>query len=140
MTTKKLGGDPLIDRKQSIERFTEIVEPILIKKGFERIKRNGHTMVNEKTKTIIICKSCPSDVKHVRETKQLTNELKKKYDGYSIYMFFHRNKEEWFMKEVYLSVLQSIMRNKKLKGVICGFDSLLSAFSDIFAGKLLYKI
>jgi len=137
---KKLGGNPLVDRKPSLERFNEIVEPILTKKGFERIKHNGHTMKNDKTKTIIISKSCPSDVKHVRETKQLTNELKKTYEGYTMYMFFHRNKEEWFTKEVYISVLQSIMKNKKLKGVVCGLDALSSSLNDMLDGKLLYKI
>ena len=137
---KKLGGNPLVDRKNSIERFTEIVEPILLKKGFQRIKTNGHTMVNENTKTIIISKSSPSDVKHVRETKELTNELKKKYNGYSVYMFFHRNKEEWFTKQIYISVLQSIMKNKKLKGVVCGLDSLSTSLNDMLLGNLLYKI
>ncbi len=140
MALKKLGGQPLIDRKESMERFNEVVEPILNKKGFQRIKKNGHTMVNDSTKTIIISKSCPSDVKHVRETKQLTNELKKQYEGYTMYMFFHRNKEEWMTKEVYVSVLQSIMKNKKLKGIVCGLDALSSSFTDILSGKLLYKI
>lgn len=140
MAFKKLGGNPLMDRKESMERFNEMVEPILTKKGFERIKKSSHIMVNENTKTIIISKSCPSDTKHVRETKQLTNELKKQYEGYSVYMFFHRNKEEWMMKEVYVSVLQSIMKNKKLKGIVCGLDALSSSFTDMLSGKLLYKI
>lgn len=140
MSVKKLGGDPKLDRIASIQRFNEMVEPILSKKGFFKIKSNGHTMINENTNTIMICKSCPSDVKHVREIKELVRELKKKHKGYVIYLLFHRNKREWIQKPVYLSVLHSILKNKNLSGIICGLDELSTSFDSIVNGEVIYKI
>lgn len=137
---KKLGGEPLVDRVDSVKRFKQIVQPILEKAGFTQIKKNGHTMINDSDKTIMICKSCPSDIKHIKEMKQIVRELKKKYEGYTPYTLFHRNKEEWINKPVYVSVLQSIMKNKQLKGVIVGLDALASSLEDVSNCKLIYKI
>ena len=140
MSVIKLGGNPIVDRYASIQRFNEIVEPILSKKGYFKLKSNGHTMVNDSIQSIVISKSCPSDIKHVREIKELVRELKKKHKGYSIYLFFHRNKKEWAHKPVYKSVLYSILKNKNLNGIICGLDELSTSFSSMVSGEVIYKI
>jgi hypothetical protein len=140
MVSKKLGGNPTDDKKASVERFNNFVYPVLSNVGFRKIDKRGHRMVNTESRTIIIPKSCPSDVKHSREIQQLTRELLKKYEGYSVYILFHRNKEEWADKPVYANVLRSIMKNQKIKGVICGLDYLVYSLNDMVAGKLTYKI
>jgi hypothetical protein len=140
MSAFKRGGNPLIDRRESMERYSTIVKPILGNKGFEKIKGSSHVMVCHSSKTIVIPKSSPSDTKHVREMKTLVRELRKKYDGYSIYVIFHRDKEEWSGKPIYMNTLRRIMDIKSLNGVICGIDNFIKSLNDICGNTLTFKI
>lgn len=140
MSKIRRGGNPLIDRKESVERFNTVVKPILMAKGFEKQKGASHVMVSESNKTIIIPKSAPSDMKHKREIRALVRELRKKYDGYTIYLVFHRDKEEWCDKPVYMTTLRSILDIKSLNGVICGLDKFIKSLNDICGNKLIFQI
>ena len=140
MNAFKKGGNPLTDRKESMERYQTFIKPVLGAKGFEKIKGTSHTMVCHGSKTIVVPKSSPSDTKHVREMRALTRELRKKYDGYSIYVVFHRDKEEWSDKPIYMNTLRRIMDIKSLNGVICGIDNFSKSLNDICGNTLTFKI
>jgi hypothetical protein len=131
-------GNPVENTKESIERFQTIIKPILSAKGFDKLKGNSHIMISDTSKTVIIPKSCPSKVEHVKSLKLTTKELKKKYEGYSIYILFHRDTEEWYGKPIYVSTLRRIMRDNSLKGVICGMDKFMKEFKNIQSNRLVF--
>ena len=140
MAVLKRGGNPSNDRKESVERYRTIIKPILEAKGFEQVKGNSHVMVSHNGKTIIIPKSAPSDVKHIRETKALVRELRKRYDGYCIYVIFHRDFEEWSNKPIYMNTLRRIMDLKSLNGVICGIGKFIKSLNDICSNKVTFQV
>jgi hypothetical protein len=136
----KQGGNPPVDMKESKERYQTFVKPVLEAKDFQKIKGNSHTMVSHSSKTIIIPRSAPSNTKHKREMRELIKGFKKQYVGYNVYVFFHRDKQEWIDKPSYMATLRSIMNIKSLNGVICGIDNFAKSLNDICGNQLIYKI
>jgi hypothetical protein len=131
-------GNPVENKKESIERFNTIIKPILSARGFDKLRGNSHIMISDTSKTVIIPKSCPSQTTHVKAFKATTKELKKKYEGYSIYILFHRDTEEWYDKPIYVSTLRSIMDDKSLKGVICGVDKFIKELKSIESNRMVF--
>lgn len=130
-------GNPVQDKKESIERFKTIINPLLSVRGFVQPKKNSHLMISDKSKTLIIAKSCPSQTTHVKAFKTIVADLRKKYEGYSIYIVFHRDTNEWYDKPVYMSTLRYIMDNKSLKGVICGIDNFIKQLNNLEQNKFI---
>ena len=72
--------------------------------------------------------------------RELIKGFKKQYVGYNVYVFFHRDKQEWIDKPSYMATLRSIMNIKSLNGVICGIDNFAKSLNDICGNQLIYKI
>ena len=137
---KKLGGNPKVDSEGSKDRFKTFIVPILTTLGYVRLKGNSHIMVNDDLAIIIVSKSCTSDTKHANELKALSTSLKKKYKGYSIYLFLHRPKNEWIYNKTYISTLNRIIGNKSFNGIIVGIEEFVNCIKDIELKKFMYKI
>jgi hypothetical protein len=131
-------GNPVENKKESIERFNTFIKPALSQNGFVKLKGNSHIMISDTSKTVIIPKSCPSQTTHIKSLKLTTKELKKKYEGYSIYILFHRDTKEWYDKPIYVSTLRSIMRDNSLKGLICGMDKFMKEFKNIQSNHMVF--
>jgi predicted RNA binding protein YcfA (HicA-like mRNA interferase family) len=141
MKVLKRGGNPLLDRTESMERFNSFVKPALQSRGFEQIRGNSHIMVNHEDKTIIISKAAPSDTKHVGELQSICKDLKRRFEGYTQYLIFHRPKPEWIDKPIYASTLNRIMKkNNYLTGIVCGLDSMVTSMKSMCNGEILYRI
>ena len=134
---KLTPGNPVENKKESVERFKTIIKPVLSARGFYQLKGNSHVMISDKSKTLIISKSCPSQTTHVKAFKAIVSDLRKKYEGYSIYIVFHRDTNEWYDKPEYVSTLRYIMENKSLKGVICGIDNFVKQLNNLDNNKFI---
>ena len=69
MQTMNSGGNPLLDRRDAIERFNTIVEPVFLNKGFRRLNLRNQILINDETKTIVHVTSAPSQVKTPNDLK-----------------------------------------------------------------------
>jgi hypothetical protein len=140
MTNVNKGGNPVLDKKESVERFNKFVEPIFNQEGFCRLNKKSHTLINTNTKSIVITTAAPSQYKFINDIKFKVKEFKKKYEGYSVYILFTRNFEEWSDKTVYMNTLKKTQGVSGLNGIVIGIDKLVKLINSTKNNNILYLI
>lgn len=136
MKTLNAGGNPLQDRKQSVELFKTIIEPVFKTNGFTRLKGNSHTMYNKETNTILLTTACPSQTKMPRATRDRINSLRKIYGkDLKCFLMYTRDYSTWKDKPVYVSTLKSILKITNLTGVGTGISNLPMIVKSIKNGE-----
>lgn len=134
------GGNPLLDRKEAVERFNTIVEPVFLKKGFRRLNLRNQILINDETKTIVFVTSAPSQVKTPNDLKQKIKKFNKELEGYSSYVLFTRDYSEWKDKTVYVNTLKRVMSISKLNGVVTGLSNLTQMLTSIESNDQFYLV
>jgi len=134
------GGNPLLDRRDAIERFNTIVEPVFLNKGFRRLNLRNQILINDETKTIVHVTSAPSQVKTPNDLKQKIKKFNKELEGYSNYILFTRDYSEWKDKSVYLNTLKRVMGISKLNGVVTGLSNLTQMLNGIESNDQFYLV
>jgi hypothetical protein len=134
------GGNPPLDKKESVDRFKKFVEPIFNEEGFYRLNKKSQTVINTNTKSIVITTSAPSQYKFINDIKFKVKEFKKKYEGYSVYILFTRNFEEWSDKSVYMNTLRRTQSVSGLNGIVVGTDKLVKLINSTKNNNILYLI
>ena len=140
MQTMNSGGNPLLDRRDAIERFNTIVEPVFLNKGFRRLNLRNQILINDETKTIVHVTSAPSQVKTPNDLKQKIKKFNKELEGYSNYILFTRDYSEWKDKSVYLNTLKRVMGISKLNGVVTGLSNLTQMLNGIESNDQFYLV
>jgi hypothetical protein len=134
------GGNPLLDRKEAVERFNTIVEPVFLKKGFRRLNQRSQILINDETKSIVHVTSAPSQVKLPNDFKQKIKKFNKELEGYSSYVLFTRDYSEWKDKPVYLNTLTQVMGISKLSGVVTGLGNLPQMLKSVESNDRFYLV
>lgn len=140
---KKLvsGGNPLFDRKESMKRFDEIVEPVFKNKGFERLRGNSQIMYSKQKNSILITTSCPSKVEMYGDLKNKIRGFKKEYgNDVKIFLLYSRDYSEWSTKPIYQSTLKRIMTIRSLTGISTGLGTLTNTIDRIMNGDPFWSI
>lgn len=132
--------NPREDAQKSIEIFQKIVLPTFEKEGFYRYNKRSNIMINDGTKTILFVTSAPSQTKQPKYYKSKVKEFKSKYEGYSAYILFTRNKDEWSDKPTYINTLRKILGLNGLKGVVCGLDNLVTLISQTKTNSFCFQV
>jgi len=140
MIKRNQGGNPLLDRKDSMERFTTIVEPVFLRQGFKRMNLRSQILINDETKTIVFVTSSPSQVTQPNDYKVKIKEFRKKYEGYSPYILFTRDYTEWRDKPIYLNTLKKVMAIPNLNGIVTGLGNLTQLLKSSKNSDQLYMI
>jgi|TARA_R110001606_G_scaffold7539_3_gene33226 hypothetical protein len=135
------GGNPHEDAKAAKERFKTIVEPIFLNKNFRRLNKRNQILINDKTKSIVHVTSAPSQRKTYNDFKVKAKKYSlKEYEGYSNYVLFTRDYNEWKDKNTYQSTLKKVMSLPKVNGVATGLGHLTDVLSGIEANDKFYII
>jgi hypothetical protein len=140
--TKKMniGGNPVLDRKPAMKRFNEIVLPVFIKQGYEKM-RNSQILYNQSDNKIIIVTSAPSKIEKFNDLKQKIKSFKKSFgNDVKIFLLFTRNYSEWSDKPIYQNTLQRIFKIGNLNGISVGLNDLESLLYNINRGETFYNI
>ena len=134
------GGNPLLDRKEAVERFNTIVEPVFLNRGFRRLNLRSQILINDVTKSIIHVTSAPSQVKLPNDLKQKIRKFNKELEGYSHYVLFTRDYSEWKDKSVYENTLTRVMGISKLHGVVTGLGNLSQMIHSVESNDRFYLV
>lgn len=134
------GGNPLLDRKQAVERFNTIVEPVFLKQGFRRLDKRSHTLINDTSKTIVFVTSAPSQTKTPNDFKERIKQFKKEFEGYSSYVLFTRDYSEWNNKTTYLNILKQVMAIRNISGIVTGLGNLTHMLKSVKSNEQFYII
>ena len=141
MTKLNNGGNPLLDRRESMKRFNDIVKPVFTNKGFVKLKGNSHVMYNSEKNSILITTACPSQFKDYSALKTKVTQLRKVYgNDVTIYLLYSRDLSEWSNKPTYMNTLQRIMTIKSLTGIITGLNNLPKTIDKILEREFFYNI
>ena len=141
MSKLNSGGNPILDRKAAVERFNNIVEPVFSNRGFRKINKRTQILINDETKSIVHVTSAPSQRKTYNDFKVKVNKFSvKEYKGYSNYILFTRDYNEWTDKDTYQSILKKVMSLPKLKGVSTGLGKLPDVLGNIESNNQFYLI
>ena len=132
--------NPRMDAQNSIEIFEKMVLPACENQGFYRYNKRSNIMINDSTKTILFVTSAPSQTKQPRYYKSKVKEFKSEYEGYSAYILFTRNKDEWSDKPTYMNTLRKILGLNTLRGVVCGLDNLVTLFDQTKNNSFCFHI
>lgn len=141
MNTLSKGGNPTQDRKESMERFKTIIEPIFKGLQFKRLKGNSQFMYNEETNTMLIVTACPSQTNMPRATRDRIKQWRKVYGlNLKCYLLYTRDYSEWESKPTYVSTLRYMMNIKQLNGIGTGLKNLPMFINRITNGELFFAI
>ena len=125
------GGNPVLDRKEAIERFTKVVEPILTNQGFIKLKGNSQIMFNPQTNSAVVVTSAPSQVRMYGDLKSKIRVLSKSYGVKEFFILYTREYSEWKDKEVYVSTMKRIMTIGRVKGVGSGIKNIIDFVNSV---------
>lgn len=125
------GGNPVLDRKEAVERFTKVVEPILTNQGFIKLKGNSQIMFNPQTNSAVVVTSAPSQVKMYGDLKSRIRLLSKSHGVKDFYILYTRDYSEWKDKEVYLSTMRRIMGIGRIKGIGAGIKNIIEFINGV---------
>lgn len=141
MKTLNAGGNPLQDRKQSVERFKTIIEPVFKTQGFVRLKGNSHMMYNKESNTLLLTTAAPSQTSMPRATKDKIRSLRKIYgNDLKCFLLYTRDYSEWKDKPIYVSTLKYILKIPNLTGVGTGIANLPTIIKSIKNGEPFWNI
>ena len=119
----RMGGDPMRDSEPSRNRFSNTTRPLLESHGFYRLSGNSHIMVNDERKVIVLCRSCPSNLKDKRYIKSKMTSITREFGKeYKVYIHYSRPRIEWSNKPVYQGILRGVRNLTRHSGVIFGRD------------------
>jgi hypothetical protein len=137
-----IGGNPELDRKDSMDRFL-IIKPFLEEIGYKRFNQRDCIFFNEEKKKILVVTSAPSQTKMTNYYKSKFKSLKKELNSeYTCYIYFSRNYNEWSNKPVYMKILKNIQKLPCVSGIFVGINNLSEIVNTLknTTNEILYII
>ena len=138
--SKTKGGNPFEDSREAVIRFETVVEPTFRNQGFRRMDKRSQILINDTTKSIVFVTSAPSQPKLVGYYTNKVKLFKKQLEGYSSYILFTRDSNEWNDKPTYVNIMKRTMNIGGLKGVVSGLDKLPRMISKVKDNSQCYLI
>ena len=137
---KNQGGNPFEDSREAVLRFETVVEPTFRNQGFRRLDGRSQILINDTTKSIVFVTSAPSQGKLIGYYKDKLKKFKKELEGYSPYLLFTRDSQDWNDKPTYVNIMKKTMNISGFKGVVSGLDKLPRMIGKVKENSQCYLI
>lgn len=129
MKQTNIGGNPIEDKAEAVERFNRVVKPTLEANGWVMWGSRGHIMYNKELNAVVFVSSCPSqtstDAAMDTRIRKITKEFKDRgLDTPLIYVYYTRDYSEWASKPWYISSLRRVEKIGRVLGICVGLGKL----------------